>query len=504
MMSFCGAAGAVLFAGVAFAETVTISPQARYGTVKPMNGVNNGPIVVRANRGGYGNSDTFAAAKIPFVRTHDSAFEARYGGDHTVDIHRIFPNFEADENDPKSYDFACTDNYLKEIREAGAEVFYRLGTTIEHGVKKYGSVPPKDFAKWARICEHVIRHYNEGWGWGVDTARTTMNVAWSNQFNIVYWEIWNEPDLDPYDDITKNVAPRCWGGTITEFFNFYETAARHLKKTFPNLKIGGPAICGRVNWGLRFLDYCRENKVPLDFFSWHGYARQPAQYKGLCRMWRDELDKRGFKETESIFNEWNYVKGWGDDWVYSLRAESGDFNLKGAAFIAGTMIACQDSPVDMIMFYDAKAMSGMNNIFDKTTMWPMKGYYPYLAWAKLRDLGTQVSCRVTEDLQEDVKAATGVVDEKAKDKVVPGGFTAVAAKGDAGGAVFVTRYSDDDNASETGLLSVRVPGVDLAKAKARCHVTDLIRSNTEVPLMFQPDGSALVKMMPLSFAIVEW
>ena len=158
------------------------------------------------------------------------------------------------------------------------------------------------------------------------------------------------------------------------------------------------------------------------------------------------------------------------------------------------------------MFYDAKAMSGMNNLFDKTTLWPTKGYYPYLAWAKLLDLGTQVPCRIAEGLQEDVKAATGVVDEKAKDKVVPGGFTAVAAKAKdgSGGAVFVTRYSDDDNASETGLLSVRVPGVDLAKAMARCLVTDLIRSNTEVPLMFQPDGSALVKMMPLAFVIVEW
>ena len=77
---------------------------------------------------------------------------------------------------------------------AGTKVFFRLGQTIEHGPKKYGALPPKDFAKWARICEHVIRHYNEGWG--VDKEWTTLNVAWSNQFNIVYWEIWNEPDLD--------------------------------------------------------------------------------------------------------------------------------------------------------------------------------------------------------------------------------------------------------------------------------------------------------------------
>ena len=500
------AAGTAMAAEPAPKVSVTVDLKGEMGPIRLMNAVNNGPMVapVRGDQK-RGNFEEYRAARIPYARTHDS-INCVSGGAHCCDIDAIFPDFDADENDPKNYDFVFTDHYLDSMVRAGTKPYFRLGQTIEHGPKKYGVLPPKDYAKWARICEHVIRHYNEGWGWGVDTARTTVNIAWSNQFDIVYWEIWNEPDLDPYDDIAKNVAPRCWGGTVTNFFEFYTTAARHLKKTFPNLKIGGPAICGRVNWGLRFLDWCRDNKVPLDFYSWHGYSRWPSHTQSLCRMWRTELDKRGFTKTESIFNEWNYVKGWGDDWVYSLRAESGDLNLKGAAFIAGVMIDCQNAPVDMIMFYDAKAMSGMNNIFDKTTMWPTKGYYPYLAWAKLLDLGTQVRCRVTEGLQEDVKAATGVVDESKKDKVVPGGFTAVAAKAKSGtgGAVFVCRYSDDDNASETGLLSVRVPGVDLAKAKARCHVTDLIRSNTEVPLLFQPDGSALVKMMPLSFTIVEW
>ena len=102
------------------------------------------------------------------------------------------------------------------IEMAGTKVFYRLGSKIEHWPKKYGTLPPKDFKKWAVICEHIIKHYNEGWANGFHK-------------NIEYWEIWNEPNLDPDDSTHK----RCWGGTKLQFFEFYDVAATHLKQCFP-------------------------------------------------------------------------------------------------------------------------------------------------------------------------------------------------------------------------------------------------------------------------------
>ena len=98
-------------------------------------------------------------------------------------------------------------------------------------------------------------------------------------------------------------------------------------------------------------------------------------------------------------------------------------------------------------------------------------------------------------------ANTGNVEKK--DRPSAGQFYAVAAKGKGGtGAVFVTRYSDDDNSSETGHVTVRVPGVDLRAA--RCHLTDEVRTYTEVPLEVAADGSAILRMQPQSFALVEW
>ncbi len=68
------------------------------------------------------------------------------------------------------------------IEAGGAKVFYRLGSKIEHWRKKHNTIPPKDFKKWAVICEHIIRHYTEGWANGF-------------YMDIEYWEIWNEPDI---------------------------------------------------------------------------------------------------------------------------------------------------------------------------------------------------------------------------------------------------------------------------------------------------------------------
>ena len=500
--AFALAATAAIAAEPSLDVFVKVDPAVEIGDVKLMNSVNNGPAVppIRGDQK-RGNFEAYKSARIPFARLHDSV-NCVSGGAHCVDINAIFPDFDADETDPKNYDFVFTDHYLNAIVRAGTKIYYRLGQTIEHGPKKYGVLPPKDYAKWARICEHVIRHYNEGWGWGLDTARTTRNVEFKNQFKVEYWEIWNEPDLDTFEDVEKNTAPRCWGGTVEEFFRFYETAAKHLKGKFPDLKIGGPALCGNFKWGERFLEYCRDTKTPLDFFSWHVYAVEPKTIANRCKMARELMDKYGFGKSESILNEWNYVKGWGDDFVYSLEVESGRFNQKAAAFIAATMIDCQDVPLDHLMFYDARASSGMNCLFDRTTLWPRKGYYPYLCWAKLLDAGKQVRTMIKEGRGIKTQAATGVVLDKSENATA-GQYRAVSAKGaDGSVVVFLARYSENNNETDVGTASVSVAG--LSPEKARIHLTDAIRTHTEVPVLLKEDGTLKLSMMPNSFAVIEF
>ena len=90
--------------------------------IKPMNAVNNGPVGSKV-RGVKGNFDDYKSARIPYARNHDASFCTGYGGEHTVDVHRIFKNFDADENDPASYVFGPTDQYLLDTVSTGTKVF---------------------------------------------------------------------------------------------------------------------------------------------------------------------------------------------------------------------------------------------------------------------------------------------------------------------------------------------------------------------------------------------
>lgn len=249
------------------------------GAFKRMNAVNNGPIHKRHAGDQYmDNLELYRAAKIPFARNHDAAFCPEYGEEFTVDVSAVFPRFEADVNDPASYDFACTDEYIAVTREAGTETFYRLGQKIEHQIRKHHTLPPADYHKWAEICEHIIRHYNEGWANGF-------------RYHIRYWKIWNEADLDP-DDCTHK---RTWGGTAEQFFELYGITAKHLKACFPDLKIGGPAVAHSIkDWAERFMTYVEKNRIPMDFFSWHIYCTTPEKNDA------EECRCRGFAETARL------------------------------------------------------------------------------------------------------------------------------------------------------------------------------------------------------------
>ena len=137
----------------------------------------------------------------------------------------------------------------------------------------------------------------------------------------------------------------------------------------------------------------------LDFYSWHRYCNDARESSRYGREVREYLDKYGYKKTESIYNEWNYVKGWsGGDWRYSRQVESSVFNQKAAAYAAATMIECQNSPIDMAMYYDVRTYGGMNMLFDSITHQPLRGYYPFYAWGRmLKDYPEQIKCTLVPD-----------------------------------------------------------------------------------------------------------
>lgn len=336
--------------------------------IKPLHGVNNGPLVLGVNA----DLDIYhREAGFPYTRLHDP----RWPNPDVVDIPVIFPDFDADPDDSTNYYFMKTDDYLIPIIRNKSEIIFRLGTSIEHHTQ-YFIHPPTDFEKWAKICVNIIRHYNDGWANGF-------------HYNIKYWEIWNEPDLE-----------LMWLGTNEDYYNLYATAARAIKKYNPSLKVGGPATTGvRSSIVEPFLDFCRKNSLPLDFFSWHGYRNNPYQITADAEYIRELLDQYGFKETENHLNEWHYLTSWEElgpkkEELEKFKHLREKFAMTvgpiGAAYAASVLLLSQDSPIDVMNYYSADTNPyGMFDVFGA----PSKVYYVFKAFNQLAGMETRVNCQ---------------------------------------------------------------------------------------------------------------
>jgi hypothetical protein len=352
------------------------------GKIRALHGVNNGPVSWGA---ATDLTNYHKEAGFPSARLHD----CHYAWANVVDIHFIFPIFDADADDPKYYRFAETDAYLDPIVKNGEQITYRLGESIECRSRFYSDGgfyvhPPKDFAKWTKICINIIRHYNEGWANG-------------RHYNIKHWEIWNEPE-------ENNIG--MWVGTQQQYCELYETAARGIKRHDPSLKVGGSLVWVGSPFFRPFLAYCRDRKVPLDFVSWHSYPNQPEGLAGDAVTARKVFDQYGFKNIESRLTEWHpmWYKFDGNDigsnemgnptpQKYVAMREKFDLmrGPKAAAFVASALMLLQDTPLDMANYYTADTNPwGMFDMFGV----PGRVYYAFVAFNQLTKTPQRVACAV--------------------------------------------------------------------------------------------------------------
>ena len=140
----------LLAAGTIGAAEVAVDWSSDVGPVKPVNGVGQPPM-----NGGPREFTMFRylrEAGVPHSRLHDVGGWLGHG--LWVDIPNVFPDFDADEDDPKSYVFDFTDALVRGLSENGVEPYFRLGVTIEN-FAGYGYVP-------RRISTAGIR-WTRGW-----------------------------------------------------------------------------------------------------------------------------------------------------------------------------------------------------------------------------------------------------------------------------------------------------------------------------------------------------
>jgi hypothetical protein len=282
--------------------------------IRPFEEINDGPSPVK-NASSYADlTNQYREIGITATRTHDLS--------GPTDVHTIFPNLSADPTDASNYHFETSDVFITSMINAGCQVYYRLGESA--GGNDTLKRPPANFTAWAQVCKHITMHYNDGWDNGF-------------HYNICYWEVWNEPDLVGF-----------WNGTAEQYYTLFQITAETLTAYNSSLKIGGPCTSSvwNANYTDGFLQYIRDHHVPLDFFSWHMYARTPFDYYTASLYVRALLDSYGFTATENINSEWNYD---------ILSPQRDKDNAKNAAFTACCLTIFQDARLDKTFRYRGTA-----------------------------------------------------------------------------------------------------------------------------------------------------
>ncbi len=275
------------------------------GVIRPYGNINDGPAPIK-NEPRYADITTqYQDIGITSIRTHDL-----FG---PTDMTTIFPDWAADPTIESNYHFETSDVLITRMIDAGCDVFYRLGESASDNetLRK----PPENFTKWAEVAKHISMHYNDGWNHGFF-------------YNIIYWEVWNEPDLNGF-----------WNGTAEQYYELYHVTADTMKSWNASLKIGGPCTSSITNviYTQGFLEYITDHDVPLDFFSWHQYASTPFEMFNASRYIRQLLNSYGYVDAENINTEWN---------LDILSPQRDKDNARNAAFTACCLTVFQDAQLD--------------------------------------------------------------------------------------------------------------------------------------------------------------
>ncbi|WP_380879344.1 beta-xylosidase [Sphingomonas sp. DBB INV C78] len=155
----------------------------------------------------------------------------------------------------KDPNFQNVDDVYDGLLARGVQPFVELsfmprklasGTTRLNFTYNANITPPASPSDWGNFIQAFVRHLLDRYG-----AREVRQ--W-------YFEVWNEPNLKWF-----------FSGSQADYFEMYKAAARAIKAVDPALRVGGPSTAA-VQWIPEFLNFCAQERLPVDFVSTHIYA----------------------------------------------------------------------------------------------------------------------------------------------------------------------------------------------------------------------------------------
>jgi len=363
-------------------------------------------------------------------------------------------------------DFSNLDETVKSIKAMGKEPYMRLGWEMPKDladkecskIRNYWTCPPEDYSDWEEIVYQIVKHYN------IDNA-----------FDIKYWVVWNEPDIEEYGgDEEKGLR------NLQNYLKLYEASVKGALRADPSIKIGGPTIansCGNgpifgescfwhAEWeppvgGFEFADgllkFCSENDIRLDLLVFHRYGfYHPKYYSNLIEEMGSLAHSYGLY-PELVLDEWTL-------WEYPQ-------NEKTAAYAASSIHYQMDSDLRLSCY------TSFNGFGDESK--PANNYPSGFGLAMVDGRVVKSPYFVfkmysmLEDIRLDVKVDDGlsVSDDDS--------IGAVSARDDDSVQVLIWRYDDLDIEKSIDLkiknLETQFPGVN--KVNVKGYLIDETHSN---------------------------
>lgn len=202
--------------------------------------------------------------------------------DHLYDFYNVVKK----ENGQLIFDWSQLDQIVNQILKTGAVPFFSL-SYMPPAIAQNGDItnPPTDWNEWTTVIRETIQHYS---------GRQNRNL------NNVIYEVWNEPDLFGGWRIGGEKDYRL-------LYQFAVLGANQTTNINP-FQIGGPGITAPYQaWVDDFLNYTQQNKLRIDFYSWHRYTTKPDKFLDDINRVDSWLFQNAGYSLEKYLTEWGSV-----------------------------------------------------------------------------------------------------------------------------------------------------------------------------------------------------
>ncbi len=269
--------------------------------------------------GGLSDYDDATAAKL------------KEGGFHWFRMDNILTNaLKKDAQGQYTYDWTDLDRRADFIAgKMGAEPIFAasyMPQVLDAVENHERQSAPKDYAIWEELCYQAAKRCIQR---GV---------------RVPYWEVWNEVNtgwLKPGPQDTgaepfKKIYERALGQPPKDaevvrrfeaYCRLYEATAKGVRRADARAMIGGPALasgpmeqsdCGHCangrGFALGLMYWCADQRLPLDFLSWHEYFQESSVIARQADTFRDYLRKvpsLAGSNPQLMITEWNQA-WWAD------------------------------------------------------------------------------------------------------------------------------------------------------------------------------------------------